>query len=181
MPSITRIDKNIPYYLTAAVIFILLKFAFAAAENEDLVFLLGPVDKFAGWLTGSRSVFIPQRGYFHETLNILIDKSCSGFNFFVLCFLCFSYLAVKYFDKPLRKVLALGSSLGGAYFLTIFVNTSRIFVSIAVQNQTKNVFPHQQHLVHNAIGIIINLSFLVLAYYLAEKFLERRKRYAKSK
>jgi len=175
----TQMDKNMPYYLTAAAIFVLLKFAFAVAGNEDLVFLLGPVNKLAGWLTGSQSVFLPQYGYYHETLNILIDKSCSGFNFLLLCFLCFYYLTVKYFDKPLHKVLAVPVSLGCAYFLTIFVNTSRIFVSIVAQNQTKNVFPYHQHLVHNAVGIITNLSFLVLAYYLTEKFLEYRRRYAK--
>jgi len=176
----TKTDKNMPYYLTATIIFILLKLAFSAAGNDDMVFLLAPTDKLAGWLTGSQSIFLPEFGYYHETLNVLIDKSCSGFNFLVLCFMCFSYLTIKYFDKPLRKVLAFPVSLGGAYLLTVFANTSRIFVSIVVQNQTKNVFPYQQHLVHSAVGIISNLSFLVLAYYLTEKFLERRRRYEKS-
>jgi len=176
----TQPDKNMPYYLTVVVIFILMKFAFSSAGNSGMVFLLAPTDKLAGWLTGSRSVFLPEYGYYHETLNVLIDKSCSGFNFLVLCFICFSYLMIKYFDKPLRKVLALPVSLGGAYLLTVFSNTSRIFVSIVVQNQTRNIFPHHQHLVHNAVGIIVNLSFLVLAYYLTEKFLEHRRTYEKS-
>ena len=174
-------NKNIPYYLAAAVLFIMLKFAFAAAGNEDLVFLLGPVDKLAGWLTGSRSAFFPELGFYHEALNVRIDKSCSGFNFLVLCFMCFSYLTVKYFEKPLHKILAIGASLGGSYLLTIFVNTSRIFVSIVVQNQSVNIFSYHRHLVHETVGIIINLSFLVLAYYLTEKYFENRGRYAKSK
>ena len=175
-----RTDKNMPYYLAAAAVFVLLKFAFAAAGTEDLVFLLAPTDKLTGWLTGSRSVFFSERGFYHGTLNVLIGKSCSGYNFLVLCFLCFYYLAVKYFDKPLYKVLALAVSLTGAYLLTIFVNTSRIFASIVVQNQTKNIFPYHRQLVHETVGIITSLSFLILAYYLTEKFFEYRRRYAQS-
>jgi len=167
-------NRNIPYYILAVIIFVALKFAFAAVDNQGLLFLLAPADTFTGLLTGSRSVFLPERGFYHETLHILISKSCSGHSFLLLCFLVFSYLTVKHFDKPLHKALALPASLCGAYVLTLFVNTSRIFVSVAAQYQITKVFPYHQHLIHESIGILTNLSFLVLAYYAAEKFLEYR-------
>ena len=165
--------------MTAGGLFILLKFWFTLAENDSLFFLLKPTSKFVGLLTGSQSVYLADSGYYHTGLNILIDKSCSGFNFWILCFLVFTYLAIKYLDKPIYKVLTIPTALVGAYLLTVFVNTSRILASVVVQNLTKNIWSNQQHLVHEAVGIITNLSFLVLVYYLVEKLLKHKQHHAK--
>ena len=170
--------KNIPNFLTAVGIFILLKFGFTIADTNTLTFLLKPTDKFVGLLTGSQSVYLPDKGYYHEKLNIVIEKSCSGFNFWVLGFLVFTYLGLKYFDKHRHKILTFPTALAGAYLLTVFANASRIFAAIVVRNQTINIFPNQQYLIHETVGIITYLTFLILAYYLMEKFL-KHKQYAK--
>jgi exosortase K len=93
-------NKNIPYYIAAAGFFILLKAGYTFAGNDNLIFLLSPTDKLVGLLTGSHSVYLTESGYFHSALNITVDKSCSGFNLWVLSFLVFSYLLLKYFEKP---------------------------------------------------------------------------------
>jgi len=173
-----EMNRNIPYYLVAVGLFVLLKIGFTFADNENLTFLLKPTDKLVGLLTGSQSVFLTDSGFFHEKMNIVIDKSCSGFNFWILCFLVFVYLGLKYFDKHLHKFLIFPMALFCAYLLTVFANVSRIFASIIVQNQTVNIFPNQQYLFHEAVGIITYFSFLVLSYYLIEKFL-KHKNYAK--
>jgi exosortase K len=165
--------------LTAVGLFVLLKFGFPLADNNDLTFLLKPTDKLFGLFTGSHSIYLSESGYFYEDLNIIIDKSCSGFNFWVLCFLLFTYLTVKHFDKTLSKILTIPTALIGAYLLTIFVNTSRIFASIVVQSQTKGIFLNRQHIIHEAIGIITNLTFLILAYVLIEKLLIHKRNNAK--
>ena len=172
-------NRNIPYYLTAVGLFVLLKIGFTFADNNDLTFLLKPTDKLVGLLTGSQSVFLAGDGFFHEKMNIVIDKSCSGFNFWILCFLVFAYLGFKYFDRHLHKFLTIPAALFCAYLLTVFANVSRIFASIIVQNQTANIFPNQQYLFHEAVGIIIYFSFLVLTYYLIEKILKHKKYNAK--
>ena len=172
-------NKNIPYYLTVVGLFIILKFCYTLADNDDLSFLIKPTDKLVGLLMGSHSVYLSESGYYHENLNIIIDKSCAGFNFWVLCFLLLSYLTVRYFEKPLNKILTIPTALIGAYLLTIFVNTSRIFASIVVQTQTKNILQNHQHILHEAIGIITNLTFLILAYMLIEKLLIHKQNNAK--
>lgn len=165
-------NKNIPYYLTTVGLFVLLKFWFTSADNNDLIFLLKPTDKLVGLLTGSHSVYLSDSGYYHEKLNILIEKSCSGFNFWVLCFLLFTYLALKYFDKPFHKIIIIPITLVSAYLLSILVNTARIFVSVVVQHQAGHFLPDRPHLIlHEAVGIVTNLTFLILAYYLIEKLL----------
>jgi len=156
------------YYISSLTIFLLLKFIFSQAEIGDLIFLLKPTDTLVGLLTGSQSVYILDNGYYHASLNILLNKSCSGFNFWSLSFLAFAYLAIKYFKN---KALAIPVSLCCAYILTIFANSSRIFTAIIV--------PYKQALVHETIGIIVYLSFLVLVYYLTEEFFKRRRNNAK--
>lgn len=166
-----RTNKNIPYYLTAVGLFILLKFGFTFADNIDLSFLLKPTDRLVGILTDSHSIYLADNGYYHARLNVLIDKSCSGFNFWILSFVIFTYLTVRYFDKNLHKILTVPFALIAAYLLTIFANTSRIVASIIVQAHTKNILPNHQHIIHETIGIVTNLTFLILAYVLIEKLL----------
>jgi len=165
--------------MAAVAIFALLKFGFAIAEDSDLDFLLKPTDAVVGLLAGSQSVYLLGNGYYHSALNILLNKSCAGFNYWVLCFLVFAYLAAKYFDKPLHRALAIPISLCCAYILTIFANSSRIFASIVLQKQTHWILPNHQGLVHETIGIIIYLSFFVLVYCLTEEFFKRRRGDAK--
>ena len=172
-------NRNILYYFTAIGIFILLKLGYIFADNNSLGFLLKPTDKLVGLLTNSQSVYLGSNGYYHDKLNILIDKSCSGFNFWILCFLVFTFLTIKYLRKPLHKLLSIPVALFGAWLLTIFVNTSRIYASIIIQNHSKNILANQQHVVHEAIGIITNLSFLILAFYLVEKLLIHKMHNAK--
>jgi exosortase K len=174
-----KTNKNIPYYLTAIGIFILLKVVFTFANNDDLIFLLKPTDKLVGWSIGSQSVYLADEGFFHEKINIVIEKSCSGFNFWILSFLVFAYLGLKYADKYLYKILTIPAALFCAYLLTIFANASRIVASIVVRNQTVGIFPDKQPLIHEIVGITTYFSFLVLTYYLIEKFLKYKKQNAK--
>lgn len=164
--------KNMPYYLTAIGLFILLKFVFANADNNDLKFLLSPTNTIVELLTGSQSVFNQENGYFFEHLNIIIDKSCSGFNFWLLCFLMLTFLIIKYLKNSKGKIIALMVSFISAYFITMMVNSSRIFASIIIQNQNYSFV--NQPIVHESIGIVTNLTFLILIYILVEGALIKR-------
>jgi exosortase K len=121
---------------------------------------------------GSASVFIKDSGYFHQQLNIIIDKSCSGFNFMLLTYLMLTFLTLKHSKSVLKKTLTLFISLFAAYVITVFVNSSRIFTSIIIQSQNNYFSNHP--LAHESIGIITNLTFLVLIYLTLEKLLLKR-------
>jgi exosortase K len=173
-------NRNIPYYLSVVGLFALLKLGYTFADNDGLAFLMKPIDKLVGLMTGSVSIYHSETGYYHQTLQIVIDKSCSGFNFWVLSFLLLAYLALKYFDKPLHKIMTIPFSLVMAYLLTIAVSAARIFISIIVQNQANHLLPERPHLIlHEMVGIATNLTFLLLAYLLFEKILIKIQRYEK--
>ena len=158
-------------------LFVILKFCYTHADNGNLLFLLKPTNTIVCFLTGSQSVYSTDNGYYYEALNILIDRSCSGFNFWILSFLLYTFLFLKYINKTALKTLVIPISFICAYILTIFTNSSRIFASIIVQNHSENFSPDTQHLIHEAVGIITNLTFLVLAYYLTEKKLRAKSNY----
>ena len=169
-----RNNKNILYYLITIGIFILFKFGFTFADNDSLTFLLKPTDKLVGLLTGSSSIYISENGYFHNQLNIFIDKSCAGFNFWILSFMMITFLGLKNIENNLKKVFTIPLALIGTYFLTIFVNSSRIFASIVIQNQMSDIFVNQKHIIHETIGIVTNLSFLILTYFIINRVLIKR-------
>jgi exosortase K len=175
-----KTSKNTPYYLITIGIFILLKFAFTLAVNDQLIFLLKPTDKIVELLTGSHAMYFSEKGYYHDSLNILIEKSCSGFNFMLLCFCMLTFLLLKHTEKPTHKLIIIPISLLLSYLLTIFVNASRIFVSIIVQHQASRFLTDRPHLIiHEIVGIITNLMFLIIIYYLSEKFLTNKYQNAK--
>lgn len=168
-------NKKIAYYLTTIGFFILLKFIYTLADNDNLIFLLKPTDKIVGLLTGSHSVYFSDKGYFHNSLNILIEKSCSGFNFMLLCFCMLSFLFLKYTNNTTLKPLTILISLILSYFLTIFVNASRIFVSIIMQQQANYFLNSRPHFIlHEIVGVTTNLTFLILIYILLEKILTNK-------
>ncbi|QBN18107.1 exosortase K [Flavobacterium nackdongense] len=172
--------KNTFYYLVAIVIFILLKFGYTIANTNDLFFLLNPTDKLVGLLTSSKSVYFADKGFYYQNFNVIIEKSCSGFNFLLLCFSMICILALKYIRNSLYKALIIPVALVSAYLMTIFVNVFRIFASIVLQHQTNQLLPQNSQLVvHETIGIITNLSFLLLGYYLLERFFKNNTNYEK--
>jgi exosortase K len=162
------------------VLFILLKLGYTVANNDNLVFLLKPTNALVGLLTGSHAVYFSDRGYFYSNLNIVIEKSCSGFNFWILCFAMLSFLMQQHTKSTLYKILSIPFCLGAAYLFTIFVNASRIFASIIIQHQANSVAPNIPHdVLHEIIGVTTNLSFLILAYYLLEKTLKNKHHHEK--
>jgi len=165
--------------MIAIITFILLKYGFTIANNDNLLFLLKPIDFIIRMLAGSKSVYIAESGYFHKQLGILIDKSCAGFNFWILNFLMLTFLGLKYFSCHAKKLATIPIALIAAYLITIFVNSSRIFSSVVIQRYTNNIHFLKHNILHEAIGILINLTFLILTYIVTDRILSKWRDHAK--
>ena len=88
-------NKNTIYYFIIALLFICFKYLHSIADNSHLAFMLNPISIAIEQMTGSSPIFIPDKGFFYPSINILIDKSCSGFNFWMLCFTLFSFHLIQ--------------------------------------------------------------------------------------
>ncbi len=166
-------NKNQIYYLLVIGIFILFKVWFINATNSNLAFILKPTSKLVGLVTGSSSIYLDESGYYFQDINIIIDKSCSGFNFWLLCYTMLFFLMLKSLQKNSHKLLAIPAVMLGAYILTILVSTSRIFVSLTIQNSLISFLQIEQHIIHEAIGVITNLSFLILFFFAVKNYLTK--------
>ncbi|AXT50921.1 exosortase K [Aquimarina sp. BL5] len=174
-----NLDKNLPYYIFGIFLFLVFKLGFKYASHEELIFLIKPTDTLINSLTGSTSVYIENDGYYNNHLDILIDKSCAGFNFWILSFLMIMFLLLKYTNSHFKKIVSILIALIFAFFLTITVNTSRIFVSIVTQNKLSSLSNIETSVIHESIGILINLSFLIITYLILEKIIIKYKSHAK--
>lgn len=116
-----------------------------------------------GIVSGAKSVYLPGIGYYFEQLNVVINKSCSGYNFWLLCFLMLSGVALNYYHSVFKKIVVLASSLILGYLFTVLVNSCRIITSIAVSN-FNSILLFDKQLVHQITGVTTNLSFLIIIY-----------------
>lgn len=157
-------NKKWPFYLTVLVTFLILKYSFTLADNENLFFLLWPTNKIVIYFTSSPSQFINEKGYFFENLNIIIDKSCSGYNFWLILFLMISSLVPKYLKTNYSKLIVLPGLLLISYMITVFVNSSRIVFSILLQNLLPDNFENQYTWLHQTEGTFVYLLYLLIIY-----------------
>lgn len=174
-------NKKIIYYLTTIAICILLKLYYSISDNSGLFFLLKPTDKIIEIVLNSSSQVMNNGGFFHAKLNILIDKSCSGFNFLIITFIMLSFAVSKILNSRTKKVLSFLILLVISYILTILVNSSRILLSVFLNNSVTKLFDYQLSWLHQAEGSFIYLFFLILIYLSADYFINKLKqKYAKS-
>jgi len=156
---------------SAILIFFGLKFLFRNLDHQQLLFLLIPTNFLVELMTGSASFFSIDNGFYYPEIAITIDKSCSGYNFWLLVFLIVAFLMTKYYQKGWKVFFIIPASLLFSLILTYFVNASRIFVSIFLQRKMNIFEKFSDHIVHESIGVFINLFFMILVYWLIEKVL----------
>jgi len=152
--------ETLPYYVLAFALFIGLKIAYRNADNSTLIWLLKPINYLFSLFTASAWVYDEEVGFFHASYNIVIDKSCSGGNFFILSFMMILISWISIFKKHKSKIIFILISLCISYVFTIFVNTSRIIVLFKLQEFQLDSFQW----IHEATGSFIYLVFLILLY-----------------
>ena len=168
--------RDLPFYLAIAGIFIVSKLVFSQVSTDDMRYFLLPLDGLLALATNSGSLYLPAQGFYHAQLNILIDKSCSGFNFFVLCFAMLAFLSVRHFAGGRQRVIAMVTCLGLAYALAMFVNGARILASVLLQRIGNPLGYQHTELTHQMEGTFIYLFFLIVIYAVFQFLLTRRAR-----
>jgi exosortase K len=163
--------SDLPFYGFIALIFIGFKLLYKSFENEDLLILITPVSYLVGFFTDSPLSFSIENGYYLPNLNILIDASCSGFNFWLISFVVLGFAVVTNVVDKKQKGILLILSLFIAYFLTIIANTSRIISIIKMNNLLPNLNEKYDWL-HATQGTFVYLFFLIGFYLIALKFLK---------
>lgn len=167
------IDKNYILYFLIVSPFFILKNIYTFLNAEDLKIFLSAYNFIIEIVTGSSSVYINQKGYYYKSLNIIIDKSCSGYNLWLIFYLIISVLLINVFQQIKHKIAGVFISLIIAYFSTIVANSARIITSIFLQDQLLNYIKINSEILHQSLGVLNNLFFLVLFYLLTKHIITK--------
>lgn len=162
------------YYFCTMIVFMSLKAWYATAGHDQLLFILNPTHLLVEAFTGSSAIYDFNYGYFYPDLNITIEKSCSGFNFWLLSFSLLVFVTLNHLRSEVSKLLAIPVMLLISYALTLFVNASRIIASIAANRYTQRFCDHPITWLHQAEGTFIYLLFLILFYSALQLFFTQR-------
>jgi exosortase K len=158
------------YYLAIVIIFVICKLLYSIADNNHLIFMIFPVNYGIEQMTGSSSFFIPENGYYFPVENILIDKSCSGFNFWMLAFTLYSFQMIYHSGKRIN-IYFLPIMFLMTYIFTLFTNTSRILISIKMLTIFNPTILKKNSLTHEAIGGFVFIFFFILFYLIIQNAL----------
>jgi exosortase K len=155
-------------------IYILLKLIFAGADSDALNFLVLPTSKLIALWTGQSYVPSLESGYYFEGLGIVINNSCSGFNLWMIAFVALSYGIISKTSTFKNGLLGIALSLTITYLFTIVVNSFRIYSNLYFQDILSSLLNIQKSHAHEAIGVLVNLTFLITGYLLAEHLLNKK-------
>lgn len=136
---------------------LLLKWLQRDWSSDELRFLLYPVQFLVAIFTGQASVYLAGEGY--QFSGFIIEKSCAGVNFLVICWSTLAFLSIQnQLPRPI-KIKALLLSIPLSYVLCILANTFRILSSLVLQRVPGLHGPN----VHEALGVVVYLSVLLSA------------------
>ena len=177
------------FYLTAALLLVILKLLYRKADSDDLQWLLAPTARWVQTLSGKPFEYLSRIGYVNHELRFVIARSCSGFQFMLICAaaLIFSFLhrivpagspesenntgGSGLFTKLLCGFGWIAAGFGLSYIITILVNTVRILLSIDLPPLLERVSlggwltPDR---LHTLIGTVVYFASLLMIYQAAD-------------
>jgi exosortase K len=162
-------------YVMMLVIFILLKWLATLVSVDDLRWMIAPVAYLVGLIKGEYSVFIPGDGYYFPSTEIMINRSCAGLNFYIMSVALLHFLVVRHFSRVRHLVPGFAAAFAAAYILTVLVNTSRIASSLITLHLGEQFLSETlSSRVHEATGVVVVCSFLILIYFSVDYLLKSK-------
>lgn len=144
------------------------KLFYANSSTADLRLFLAPVSRVVAFFTGADYQYSAELGYFFPQLNISIERSCSGVNFFVMAFCMVSISTLPFYQRICNKAMALGGWAVLAFVLTICANSSRILIAISGLRFKEQMPWLAADNMHEAQGGFVYLFFLIGFFFLSQ-------------
>jgi len=149
---------------TLTLVLLILKGLFSFANINQLQWLLTPIVYLVEICTAIDFIWEPNIGYTSYD-NIIIEKSCSGGNFFIICLLLFFIKKWNPFHLNV-KALKVFSIFIIAFGITIITNTMRIVSAIKLASFNTEITFINHKSSHLLLGSIIYIFMLLSINYL---------------
>jgi exosortase K len=156
-----------------------LKLFYPSSSTDDLQLFIQPTAEIVSILHNEPFMHNAS-GFYFPQLNVLIEKSCSGFNFFIIALCVFASIVPYQYLSSRLTVFVMPFLVLFVYGITICVNTSRIVVAIFMLRLEPEMPWITQPWVHEAEGALVYLFALLGAYLITTHYLNKLDlRYAK--
>jgi len=160
--------KDIKKWGSITCLLFLFKMLLSLASINELQWFLSPIVFLVELFTAIDFIWTPDIG-FTSNLNIVIEKSCAGGNFFIICMIL---LVIKNWNPFTiqSKIAQLSFIILMSYIITILANSMRIISAIKLvsfRQLTDYIDPKSAHLVLG--GIIYILILLSLNHIISKK------------
>ena len=172
--------ENGKFYLASVVLLLGIKYFYATADSDQLLWILAPTAWWIGILSGIPFEYVSPIGFINHSFQFILAPSCSGVRFMIICaaMLIFSFL--HRMKTHWKRFLWLTGSLALSYLFTILVNGFRVLISIWLPLfpfksgafRTLNQWLTAENL-HTMIGTIIYFTSLLALYATTEACLKK--------
>lgn len=146
-----------------------LKRHYADARVEDLWWILSPVARLVGVMTGTTFALQPGEGYFSGDRLFLIEKSCAGINFMIAAFGMMMLALLHRVASRFSAVRVLTLSLLASYAAAVLVNAVRIAIAMSLGAHPAALAAFSAADVHRVEGITVYFGGLVLLHELVRQ------------
>jgi exosortase K len=163
-----KINQNTPYYIVVILLFLGLRYVYTQATTDNVLLLLAPTSKIVSLLLGSPAEYDSTNGYFFANLGIVINKSCSGFTFWLVAFTMLIFVRLQHCESHFSKILLFIKGAIIVYLLTVLANASRILFAIKI-NQLLPDLHQEYYWLHETQGNAIYLAVLIGFYLLVTR------------
>ena len=163
--------NQIIYILVGLSIFVVLKLLFKYSNSDDLNILLRPTNYLFSLMQNSEWEYTLGNGYYYPEFNIVINKSCSGGNFFLICFLTFLFTCINLIRTFKSIVIYISMLLVASFVIAIFSNVSRILILLKLNH----LGFAEEGLSHEAVGGFIYLVLLIISFLIFNAMVVRKK------
>lgn len=167
-----KISRNTLFY-SPLLLFILILHTFTkGATVKELLFLLAPVASVIEKVFNTPFYFQENVGFIYEPLYIVINKSCSGATFWIICFSMLSFSFAGKREKLKNKYFLCMFFLLISYIIALFANTSRIIIAVQILQLEAVRNTPIERVLHQGIGVVVYLVYLWGIYITFTKLLK---------
>jgi exosortase K len=155
-------------YLILLVIILIcaaLKLLADYGSAKDLDWMLWPLAKTVSLFTGIPFAFDPDLGYVSPTGALILGTTCSGINYMIILLLLSGFSFLQNIS-PRSQIIKTLLFVPASWCVSLFVNASRIAISVSLLKYADRFPAITTDKVHEAIGILYFLSFLLIYYFL---------------
>lgn len=161
-------NRKLFFYIVIASCTIGLKLFLSQANVDQVSFLLAPTSYLVALVNGLHFDYESGKGYYDALHRILIDKSCSGGNFFVIAFGMSTVTSIQFYNRYKHQFILLPLLLTASWCLTIIANTSRISIAMLFVKLNYTLPYFTKSTWHTIQGSFIYLSILISFYFLLQ-------------